>query len=365
MSRATIYRMFPGGKDVLFEALRVRELEEFFTVLRAQLEGADSLEDLLVRTVVVATRELRADEHLALMLASEPGETLGELTVEGVPRIIRMATAFLAPLADPYLDRAASRAAHRRCSPASTISYFLAPSDTVDLGDEASARPFLSPILQPSHASLHTGVATVTVTHRDNEEILGRAELDDIEAILAVTNTDVDEVIHTVKDNADALFTWDYSLARPQLRKLYEKGKTGQWNASTDLPWDTEVDIEKVVAGDQLAILAGLDPNHYDGTVAREVGRQGVARLRHREPHAGRCRSSSTASRAPCCARPRSPRPCRGTTPSCTPPRRSSTRPATSRCSPATSRRSSAAATRSTPTCGCCSTTSSTTAAGT
>ena len=112
----------------------------------------------------------------------------------------------------------------------------------------------------------------MTVTHRDNEEILGRAELDDLEAILAVTNTDVDEVIHAVKDNADALFTWDYSLARPQLRKLYEKGKTGQWNASTDLPWDTEVDIEAVVAGDQLAILAGLDPNHYDGTVLEKWG---------------------------------------------------------------------------------------------
>ena len=79
----------------------------------------------------------------------------------------------------------------------------------------------------------------MSVTHRDNDEIIGRADINDLEAILAVTNTDVDEVLHAVKDNADALFTWDYSLARPQLRKLYEKGKTGQWNASTDLPWDT------------------------------------------------------------------------------------------------------------------------------
>ena len=98
----------------------------------------------------------------------------------------------------------------------------------------------------------------MSITHRDNDEIIGRAELDDIEAILAITNTDVDEVLHAVKDNADALFTWDYSLARPQLRKLYEKGKTGQWNATTDLPWDTEVDLESVVAGDQIAMAAGL-----------------------------------------------------------------------------------------------------------
>jgi hypothetical protein len=104
------------------------------------------------------------------------------------------------------------------------------------------------------------------------EEILGRADLNDIEAILSVANTDVDEVSHVVADNADAIFTWDYSLARPALRKLYEKAKTGQWNATTDLPWDTEVDLEKVVAADQVAIAAGLDPNHYQGTVVEHWG---------------------------------------------------------------------------------------------
>ncbi|MFM7897658.1 MAG: helix-turn-helix domain-containing protein, partial [Actinomycetota bacterium] len=31
--RATLYRAFPGGKEVLLEALRVREAETFFTTL--------------------------------------------------------------------------------------------------------------------------------------------------------------------------------------------------------------------------------------------------------------------------------------------------------------------------------------------
>ena len=154
VSRATIYRMFPGGKDVLFEALRVRELEEFFTVLRARVEGADSIEELLVRTVVAATQELRADDHLALMLASEPGTVLGQLTVEGVPRIIRFATAFLVPLAEPYLERAQARAVIDVLARL-TISYFLAPSDDLDLGDEASARAFVVPLVQPFIAVPH------------------------------------------------------------------------------------------------------------------------------------------------------------------------------------------------------------------
>jgi AcrR family transcriptional regulator len=146
VSRATLYRMFPGGKDVLFDALRVRELEEFFTTLRLEVEATSSLEELLVRTLVCATRELRADDHLAMMLAAEPGETLSQLTVDGLPRIIRVATAFLVPLVDPYLDRVTGRALIDVLARL-VISYFLAPSDQVDLGDEDSARAFLRPFL--------------------------------------------------------------------------------------------------------------------------------------------------------------------------------------------------------------------------
>lgn len=153
VSRATLYRLFPGGKDVLFEALRVRELEDFFTRLAGHLEHADDLEDLLVRIVVAATHELRADQHLAIMLASEPGETLTSLTVDGLPRIIRVATVFLMPMVGEYLPR---RDAARLVELMArlVISYFLAPSDHVDLGDTESARAFISafviPVFQPS-----------------------------------------------------------------------------------------------------------------------------------------------------------------------------------------------------------------------
>jgi hypothetical protein len=115
---------------------------------------------------------------------------------------------------------------------------------------------------------------TATDDFRDTADIIGRADLNDLEAILAITNTDVDQVEHVVKDNADAIFTWDYSMARPQLRKLYEKAKVGQWNATTDLPWDTEVDLEKVVSADQIAVAAGIDPNHYSGTVIERWGQK-------------------------------------------------------------------------------------------
>ena len=106
----------------------------------------------------------------------------------------------------------------------------------------------------------------MTITHASNEEIIGRAEINDIEAILSVVNTDPNEVQHSVKGGGDTIFTWDYSLARPQLRKLYEKAKTGQWNGSIDLDWSTNVDIEATITADQLLIGNGIDPSLYAHT---------------------------------------------------------------------------------------------------
>jgi len=105
-------------------------------------------------------------------------------------------------------------------------------------------------------------------------DMIGRDEVNDVEAILAITNTDVDAVQHAVKDNADALFTWDYDLSRPALRKLYEKAKTGQWNGETDLPWQTEVDQEAVVIANAAAAQGGVgtNPDHYIGSPVEKWG---------------------------------------------------------------------------------------------
>jgi hypothetical protein len=58
--------------------------------------------------------------------------------------------------------------------------------------------------------------------------------------------TDTLDTIHAVTAEFDTVFTWDYAQSRPALVKLYEKAKTSQWNASTDLDWSVDVDPEKV-----------------------------------------------------------------------------------------------------------------------
>jgi hypothetical protein len=97
------------------------------------------------------------------------------------------------------------------------------------------------------------------------QELIGREDPNDLDAILAITNTEVGQTLHSVKDNADAIFTWDYEKgARPALDKLYEKAKGAQWNGQTDLDWSIDVDQEALTIqtwGDEAPKwdLMGLD----------------------------------------------------------------------------------------------------------
>jgi hypothetical protein len=98
------------------------------------------------------------------------------------------------------------------------------------------------------------------------QEMIGRDEINDLEAILSITNTDVDAVMHAVNASPDAIFTWDYERSRPALVKLYEKAKTSQWNATTDLPWHLDVDQEQVVIANA-AQNGGSDAAFMDGSI--------------------------------------------------------------------------------------------------
>jgi hypothetical protein len=103
----------------------------------------------------------------------------------------------------------------------------------------------------------------MTIEMNSTESIIGRAEIDDIEAILAVVGTEDSDGRHVVHSEYDTIFTWDYEKgARPKLNKLYEKAKGAQWNGETDLPWETDVDQEKLAveaAAAQGGFAVGFD----------------------------------------------------------------------------------------------------------
>src|SRR5437763_11801843 len=63
-SRATIYRLFPGGKDNLLTSLVQREVAALFEALGRRLDGVDDLEELVVTGITEAARRLAGHDAL-------------------------------------------------------------------------------------------------------------------------------------------------------------------------------------------------------------------------------------------------------------------------------------------------------------
>ena len=100
LSRATVYRYFPGGRDELITAVVSWQYGEFFLRLYEEVHDAASLEEVLERGLVFARRAVLEHEVLQMVLQTEPDVLLPTLTVES-NRTIGMISGFLVP----YLQR--------------------------------------------------------------------------------------------------------------------------------------------------------------------------------------------------------------------------------------------------------------------
>jgi hypothetical protein len=78
----------------------------------------------------------------------------------------------------------------------------------------------------------------------------------------AVVNTleGLDRELETVLTSFDTSYAWNYGSVKEGLRDLYEKSKREQWNGTTQLAWDTEVDPESEIVPAAINPLASYPP---------------------------------------------------------------------------------------------------------
>lgn len=126
LSRATIYRQFPGGRDELLLETVGWELANYFNALADHVRDAPDLEQLLEQGLVFAHRSVT--EHLVLrkILDTEPERLLPLLTVESAKTL-----PFIADFLHPYLVREAAQGR-------------LRPEVEIDRAAEYLARAILS-----------------------------------------------------------------------------------------------------------------------------------------------------------------------------------------------------------------------------
>lgn len=80
LSRATIYRHFPGGRDQLVSETVTREVGRFWGELADHVRPLGAIEDRLVEGVMEARRRIDENDLLQRLLASEPDDFLPALS---------------------------------------------------------------------------------------------------------------------------------------------------------------------------------------------------------------------------------------------------------------------------------------------
>ncbi|MGZ4678283.1 MAG: TetR/AcrR family transcriptional regulator [Acidimicrobiia bacterium] len=100
VSRATVYRVFPGGKDELLRAAVGWEMGRFFGRLAEAVAGAADFASLVEGGLTFAHAAVREHEVLQKVLVTEPERLLPLLTTEQERPL-----EFIAEFLLPYLER--------------------------------------------------------------------------------------------------------------------------------------------------------------------------------------------------------------------------------------------------------------------
>ena len=148
VSRATAYRLFPGGKDTVLDATVATELARFATALGERLAGAEDLEELLVAGITFASRHLAGHAALQYLLVHEPEQVLPHVSFGHLDQVLAAASTLVAPHLTRFVgDELAERTGEWVTR--LVLSHGQAPSPAWDLTDEASTRAFVATFVLP------------------------------------------------------------------------------------------------------------------------------------------------------------------------------------------------------------------------
>lgn len=151
VSRATLYRYFPG-KRALLDEMVARELSALAATLAVAVDGLDDLEDALVAGIVTAAETIVAHEALQTVLAVEPELLLRYLTFDRGSDLLRHAATAISPVLACFLpEERAERGAEWIVRV--FLSYACSPADRLSLIDQDAVRllvhDFVAPGLRP------------------------------------------------------------------------------------------------------------------------------------------------------------------------------------------------------------------------
>ncbi len=161
-SRATVYRVFPGGKDAVLGAVVDTEVSRFFSALALRMGAAGSVEDVMVGAMTEAATRVAEHPALRYLLAHEPELVLSQLAFARMDEVLAVTCAFTTPFLGRWLDQAESRRVAEWAARI-VVSYLMCPADGVDLTDVGQVRRLVRMFVLPGVHALRGPVGGLRV----------------------------------------------------------------------------------------------------------------------------------------------------------------------------------------------------------
>jgi AcrR family transcriptional regulator len=156
VSRATVYRVFPGGKDRVVDVVLCHVIGRFFHDLDAELSSAATLEDLVTVGVGALLREAADNAMLASLIEHEPDLILPHFAFHQLDRVFDLAAAVAGPHLARFLPADEVRPAAELLARV-VLTFAFRPVPWLDPHDPASVRrlvrTYLVPAVSPSPAT--------------------------------------------------------------------------------------------------------------------------------------------------------------------------------------------------------------------
>jgi AcrR family transcriptional regulator len=153
LSRATVYRTFPRGKEGILAGVVETEVARLFSSLAVAMGEAGDLEDVLVAGMVQAARQLRSHAALTYLLRHEPGAILPYLTFAELDHVLLVAGDLAAPFFARWLEPGqATRAAEWAVR--IVLTYCSDESPGTDLTDPVITRGLVRAFVLPGILAL-------------------------------------------------------------------------------------------------------------------------------------------------------------------------------------------------------------------
>ena len=153
MSRATLYRIFPGGRDAVLGAVVETEIARFFSGIAVAMGSATSLEGVLVAGIFDAATRLSGSPALSTILRLEPWLLMRHVSFGEMDRLLSVASDFAEPFFARWLEPDEARRA-AEFAVRTLLSYVIEADKDLDLTEKKSVERLVARYVLPGVEAL-------------------------------------------------------------------------------------------------------------------------------------------------------------------------------------------------------------------